>query len=274
MRFENMPFIRVFCKMCSDGWLRGYHERNGGNASVRLTAAELAGIEGLDRGGAWHKLAEPIPQMAGAYVFATASGKYLRNVADDVAGNCGLVEIAATGDAWRAVWGFADGAQPTSELPAHLMAHAIRMEATEGKSRVLYHAHPSSVIALTAIEQPDACSLTRLLWQVHTESVVAFPGGVGVCPWMVPGSQELARATAEQLEKFDACIWQLHGVFASGATCDEAFGLVHAIDKAAEVALAVRTAAKVGEAPQRITDAQLREVARAYSLPIREEFLD
>lgn len=273
---EQLGFVRGFGRMCQDGWNLGYHERNGGNASYRLTADDVRTAQSFfyDIPSSWVPLDVTVSEMAGEYLLVTGSGKFLRNVKDDPVANAGIVEIDAAGSSWRIVWGLKDDGRPTSEMAAHVAAHGARKLATNGRARVLYHAHPSAVIALTSLVPADARTLTRLLWSSVTESVIAFPGGVGALPWKVPGSSELARMTAQVLRDYEACIWQLHGVFASGCDFDEAFGLVHAIDKAADVYLRAR-AAQGGNAnlPFSIGDGDLRATAQAYHLPINEEFL-
>ncbi len=273
---EQLGFVRGFCHMCQDGWELGYHERNGGNASYRLTDADLNAARSFfyDEPSAWEMLDTPRPEMAREFLLITKSGAFLRNVKGNPAANAGIVEISYSGDAWRLVWGLKEGGRPTSELGAHIAAQGVRKLATGDTSRVLYHAHPNALVALTALVPADARTLTRLLWSSLTESVIAIPGGVGVLPWMVPGSPELARATAEVMRDFEACVWQLHGVFSSGASFDDAFGLVHAIDKAADVYLRARAAQ--GGAPNlpfSIDDAGLRATAQAYNLLLNTSFL-
>ncbi len=273
---EQLGFVRGFCRMCQDGWELGYHERNGGNASYRLTPADLNSARSFfyDAPSSWVALGVTVPDMAGEHLLVTGSGKFLRNVKDDPVANSGIVEISPSGDAWRIVWGLKDGARPTSEIGAHVATHGVRKQVTGGAARVLYHAHPNALIALTALLPADARTLSRLLWSCVTESVIAFPGGVGMLPWKVPGSSDLASATAEVMREFDACVWQLHGVFASGAGFDEAFGLVNAIDKAADVYLRARAAQGGGaNLPFAISDGDLRATARAYDLPLNEAFL-
>ena len=176
------------------------------------------------------------------------------------------------------VWGLANGARPTSEMPSHVACHAVRAAAVAGRGgggvRVLYHAHATSVVALTSIVPCDARLLTRLLWKSFSESLIAIPGGVGAVPWMPPGSVELADATAQALGEYEACIWQLHGVFASGATCDAAFGLVAAVDKAADAYLRARAACGGAEPANLIPDEGLAAMAAAYNLPVNTAFLE
>lgn len=273
---EQLAFVRGLCRMCDDGWHQGYHERNGGNASYRLTTTDVNNARSFfyDTPSSWVEFGGCAPEMAMDYLLVTAAGSHMRNVSTDPVTNTGIVEINPAGTAWRVVWGFRGDRRPTSEIGAHIFAQAVRKKATRGASRVLYHAHPTSLVALTSLVPPDAKTLTRILWQSLTESVIAFPSGVGYIGWEVPGSPQLATKTSAQLEKYDACVWQLHGVFASGNDFDETFGLVNAIDKAADVYLRAR-AAQGGNPniPFALTDADLRATAAAYALPINGEFL-
>ena len=273
---SQLGFARAFIRLCDDGWHAGYHECNGGNASYRLSEADLDQARPFfdEAYRDWVPLESAMPEMGGVFLLVTGSGKFLRNVILDPAANCGIVEVSPAGDAWRCVWGLAGGARPTSELPSHIAAHAVRIAATEGRSRVLYHAHPTSVAALTSIIEPDARTVTRILWKAFSEAIIAIPDGIGVVPWMRPGSQSLADATAAELADHAACIWQLHGVFASGVTCDAAFGLVNAVDKAADAYLRARSASGGAEPLYGIPDEGLRATAQAYGLPLCEAFLD
>ena len=41
MKILDSKFVRGFIKMANDGYLQGWHERNGGNLSYRLTRWKL-----------------------------------------------------------------------------------------------------------------------------------------------------------------------------------------------------------------------------------------
>ena len=45
-----------------------------------------------------------------------------------------------------------------------------------------------------------AIFFTRKLWEGSTECLVVFPDGVGILPWMVPGTDEIGQATAETMQ--------------------------------------------------------------------------
>ena len=213
--------------------------------------------------------------LRGAFFTTTGSGRYMRNVPLDPAHNVGIVEINDAGDAWRIVWGLKDGGKPTSEFPTHFMNHSVRMTATNDACRVIYHAHPGNVIALTFVMPLDARTITRALWKAMTECIVVFPKGVGVVPWMVPGGAEIAEATSELMKTYDAAIWAQHGLFCSGPDFDTTFGLMHTIEKAAAIYAEARMLNGGSDDFQNtITDEGLRAIARDFKLDINESFLD
>ena len=154
------------------------------------------------------------------------------------------------------------------------MNHSIRKRVTNGENRVIYHAHTPNVIALTYVLPLKSEIFTRMLWKSATECCVVFPGGVGVVPWMVPGGADIARATCVMMEKYEAAIWAFHGLFVSGPDFDIAFGLMHTIEKAAEIA-AIALAANGGKKPnQVIEDDQLRQIGKEFGVTLNEDVLN
>lgn len=257
--------IDDFIRMCSDGWAQGWHERNGGNLTYRMSAKDI-NFDIAPR--EWNTIGVRVENLAGEYFITTGSGKYFRNVELNPAENIGIVEINGDGTAWRIVWGLENGARPTSEFPSHLMNHAVRKEFG---NRVIYHAHTPNVIALTYILPLTDRDFTCVLWQSATECPVVFPRGVGVVPWMVPGGSAIAMATSEKMKTYSAAIWAHHGTFASGADFDETFGLMHTIEKAAEIYVKVLSTGL--PIRQTITDDNLRAIADEFGVELNGEFL-
>lgn len=210
--------------------------------------------------------------LKGEFFIATGSGKYFRNVSLSPQDNICIVEINEAGDSYRIVWGLVHGGRPTSEFPSHFMNHSVRKTATNGENRVIYHAHPANIIALTYVLPLTAKDVTRALWQSATECPVVFPGGVGVVPWMVPGGADIAMATSELMKKYDAAVWAHHGLFCSGPDFEITFGLMHTIEKAAEIYVKVLSCGK--GIRQTITDDNLRAIAKEFGVTLNEEFLD
>lgn len=272
----EVKVIKGYIRMCQEGVEQGWHERNGGNLTYRMRPEEVEECCSYfkQEPGAWVSMGVSAENLKNEYFISTGSGKYLKNVMLEPQNNICIVEINDAGDSYRIVWGLEDGGKPTSELPTHLMNHSVRKRVTNGENRVIYHAHPPYVIALTYILPLKAEVFTRLLWKSATECCVVFPGGVGVVPWMVPGGTEIAEATCVQMETYDAAVWAFHGLFVSGPDFDTAFGLMHTIEKAAQIASVALSAAQDGHYRQVITDDNLRDIAKAFGVTLNEDALN
>ena len=275
MGMLDISIVKKYIRMADDGWHQGWHERNGGNLTYRLTDAEVAEITPfLDaEPRPWVAMGVTGENLAGSYFLSTGSGKFFRNVITDPEDSICVVEINDKGDSYRIRWGLVNGGKPTSEFPSHYMNHCVRAKATNGEHRVIYHAHPANIIAMTFVLPLTDRDFSRALWKSATECPVVFPGGVGVVPWMVPGGADIALATCKKMEEFDAAVWAHHGLFASGPDFDITFGLMHTIEKAAEIHNLVM-ATSGGNVRQTITDDNLRAIARDFGVTINEEFLD
>lgn len=269
----KVPCVEGFMRLCADGWLQGWHERNGGNLTYRMTEEDVIACKPYFKTpGEWVNMGVTGANQAGEYFITTGSGKYFRNVELNPLESIGIVEINDKGDSWRIVWGLENGAKPTSEFPSHFMNHSVRKEATNGANRIIYHMHATNVIALTYVLPLTDRDFSRALWQSATECPVVFPEGVGVVQWMVPGGAEIAVATSELMKKYQAAIWAHHGLFVSGPDYDTAFGLAHTIEKSAEIYWKVLATGK--PILQTITDDQLRAIGHDFGVALNEEFLD
>ena len=104
---EQQPFMKAFVRLCTDGWDQGWHERNGGNLTYRLTDEQVGACRPFfyDNPSSWVSMGVQADNLRGAFFATTGSGRYMRNVQLDPAANVGIVEINDAGDAWRIVWG-------------------------------------------------------------------------------------------------------------------------------------------------------------------------
>ena len=272
MEVLQAKFVRQFVEMANDGYTHGYHERNGGNLSYWILPEELEQVRAhLFPSRPWMDIGTEVPELAGEYFLVSGTGCFFRHIKDDTVNTCGIIEVDLTGEKFRILWGFESGGRPTSELPAHLMNHAVKKGITNGKNRVIYHSHPVNLIALTFLLPLNDSAFTKELWQMMTECPVIFPDGIGVLPWMVPGQKEIAVATSKKMKDYNAVVWAHHGIFVSGTTVDEAFGLCHTIEKSAEIAVKVRSVSH--SKLQTITRPMLRELAAAFKIKLAELFM-
>lgn len=268
----GIDVMESFIRMCNDGWLQGWHERNGGNLTYRMRDFEVHQCRPYFRqDNGWVDMGVQAENLAGEHFIATGSGVFFRNVAQAPHENICIVEINATGTAWRIVWGLERGGNPTSEFPSHFMNHSVRCKATNGKSRIIYHAHVPNLIAMTYILPLTSRDFTRALWQSATECPVVFPQGVGVVEWMVPGGASIAEASGKLMAQYDAIVWAHHGLFCAGNDFDTTFGLMHTIEKAADIYLKVLSTGQ--PVRQTITDDDLRAIAKDFGVVLNEDFL-
>ena len=271
MRVLDAEFVKNFIRTANDGWEQGWHERNGGNLSYRIRLEEVEAVKEDFEPKEWQPIGTTVPKLAKEYFIVTGSGKYFRNVIIKPEDSICIIELDEKGENYRIVWGLVNGGRPTSELPTHLMNHEVKMIATGGKHRVIYHAHPTNIIALTFVLPLEDKVFTRELWEMATECPVVFPEGVGVVPWMVPGGRDIAVATSELMKKYNLAIWAHHGMFASGEDFDLTFGLMHTAENSAEIL--VKMLSMQPNKRQTITPDNFRDLAKDFNVTLPEEFL-
>ncbi len=262
--------INEFIRITKDAYLKGWHERNGGNLTYRLTTNEISEIEDLFEAKEWIELGVTVENLKNEVFLVTGSGKFFRCVELSPEENIGAIEISSCGSKYRVLWGLVNGAKPTSELPSHLMNHNVKFATTNGSHRVILHSHTTNVIALTFVLPLNDEIFTRELWEMATECPVVFPAGVGIVPWMVPGGNEIAIATSELMKKYDVAIWAHHGTFCSGETLDLTFGLMDTVEKAAEILVKVLS---MGGKKQTIIAEEFKVLGEAFKVILNPECL-
>jgi len=115
-------------------------------------------------------------------------------------------------------------------------------------------------------------AFSQVLWQSATACPVVFPDWVGVVEWMVPGGRDIAIATSKLMEHYDVAVWAHHGLFCSGPDFDITFGLMHTVEKSADIYVRVLSCGQ--GVRQTITSDNLRAIAREFGVVLREELLD
>ena len=259
----SAPFVKEMQSVCSNMY------RHGGNISYMLDETEVA--EYLDI----NKVIRTIPigfnasELIGKIFIVTGTGKYFKNVEYDLETNLGIIRIAEDGTTAELLWGYRDGGRFTSELPAHLMSHIVRLK-HDPNNRVIMHTHPTYTLAMTHIHELDDKKFTHTIWEMCTECIVVFPDGIGVLPWMVCGNNEIGEATAKKMEEFRLVVWALHGIYGAGKNIDEAFGLIETVEKAAKLYMLIAQMPHINT----ILDTELKAVAESFGLNYRKDFLN
>ena len=263
------PFITEISDMTSNMYRLGWDERNGGNISWLLEESELSDYLDLNSVIRNIPIQFDASELAGKIFLVTGTGKYFKNVAKNPAENLGIVRVAKNGKELELLWGFEGNAAPTSEFPTHLMNHAARLKADPGH-RVVMHCHPVNTIAMTFVHSADEKEFTKTLWGMCTECIIVFPDGVGIVPWMIAGNNSIGEATAEKIRDRRLVIWSQHGIFGTGHSLDEAFGLIETVEKAAEIYMKIAHL----EIKNCIPKEQLGELAASFHVVPREGYLD
>lgn len=206
-------FVQGMIKATSDMWLKSWDERNGGNVSLCLTPEDVAPYRAeFNPQPRSETLSAPVPALAGSYFLVTGSGKFFRNVQFSPADSLTLLQLNEEGTGYRILWGLIAGGGGIAYLRAgHAPSVPRCAQAGYGRRRSGHHALPR--------HQPyrlelDTARFTRELWEGSTECLVVFPDGVGIIPWMFPGTDGIGAATSEKMHAHSLVLWPFHGIFA------------------------------------------------------------
>ena len=266
----NTKLRNDFIKICTDGFNQGWHERNGGNLSYRMKESEVEQIRDLFQDNEWIDIGASVPGLANEYFMVTGSGKYMRNVGLDFEDNVAVIKLNEDGTKYKIVYGLVNGGKPTSELPSHLMNLEV-LKQRDSELRVVYHAHPANTVALTFVLPLNDEVFTREIWEMETECPVVFPKGIGIVEWMVPGGREIGIKTSEIMKEKDVAIWAHHGMFVTGHDFDEAFGLMHTVEKAAEILVKVMSMSD--RKLNTISPADFKALEKPFKIKLDDKYL-
>ncbi len=261
------PFFMELRKICDLMYKKGWNERNGGNISYILKEEEIKDFIDLDNTSRKYDLESPIPSLGGMYFLITGTGSYFKNVMEFPEENVGIIRISDDGKSYYIIWGLPNS-RPTSETSAHLMCHAARLK-SDPSHRAIIHNHATNVEAMTFTVDLTDRDFSRVLWKMQTESIIVFPEGVGVLPWMVCGSDLIGKATAKKMEEYRIVIWAHHGILGAGKSLEETFGLIETVEKAAEIYMKIAGL----EIKQTITDEELKILADIFKVNYNKKFL-
>jgi rhamnulose-1-phosphate aldolase len=243
-------------------WERGWAERNAGNLSVDIT--EELNDSGEWQGGQEIPLDSAYPSLAERGFLVTGTGHRFRDCAIEVEKNTCLLRLNEAGDGFQILSGGSNrpGFRPTSEFPSHLRIHEL-LRRKEHPEKFVLHTHPTELVALS--HHPDYQAeevFNKALWTIHPEVKVFLPDGVGLVPYMLPGTEKLADATVEALERgHSVALWKMHGCVAVSDDVMDAFDRIDALNKAAKMLLLVLA---TGKKPVGLTQADLDELVEAW----------
>jgi rhamnulose-1-phosphate aldolase len=243
-------------------WERGWAVKNGGNISVDITGELEISTSTLNQ-GPYKSLERTFPKLSHVILLITGAGTRMRDVASQPFNNVCIIRISADGTGYSMITDDAFNSQllPTSELLTHLAVHQV-LKKEGGTQKAVLHTHPDELIALTLIPGfSDESRLNKILFSVQPEAVIANPNGVGLIPFILPGTEQLAEKTVASFLHHSIVLWGKHGCIAAGNNVQDAFDLIDVMNKSAQLFFLCREA---GYTPQGLTEQQVEELKKKF----------
>ncbi len=243
-------------------WQKGWAERNGGNITVNITEYIDDEIRQMPAISEVKPIGTTLPNLKGCYFYCKGTNMRMRDLARWPMENGSIIRILD--DCAHYVIIADNPVRPTSELPSHLSVHNYLIgKGSPYKASV--HTHPIELIALTHCKKYlEKDVATRMLWSMIPETKAFCPRGLGIIPYKLPSSVELADATIKELEDYDVVMWEKHGVFAVDCDVMAAFDQIDVLNKSALIYIAARN---MGFEPDGMSDEQMKEMSVAFNLP-------
>lgn len=207
-----------------------------------------------------------VPELAGATVIVTGSGRRLREIEEFPGGNLACVLIGENGKRGEM---FTVPDPPfkrvTSEFNSHLAIHHDRMKSGAVAFQAILHAQPVNLTYLSHIPvYQDEAYFNRHLFRWQPETILSIPQGIGVLPFIVNGSDEQMTASVRSMREHPVVVWARHGVVARS---DDS--VLHALDliEYAEAAARYETLnLSTGEKADGLSPGQIRQICEAWGV--------
>ncbi len=244
-------------------WQKGWAERNGGNITVNVTEHVDDAIRKMPAISEPKAIGTVLPHLKGCYFYCKGTNRRMRDLARWPMQNGSVIRILDDCAHYEIIAD--DPVAPTSELPSHLAVHNYLI-AKGSNYKASVHTHPIRLVAMSHNEEflkKDV--LTKLLWSMIPETKAFCPRGLGIVPYMLPSSKDLADATIKAIDdNYDVVMWEKHGVFSVGPDVMEAFDMIDVLEKSAEI---YQDARSMGFMPDGMSDAQMTEISTIFTLP-------
>ena len=243
-------------------WQKGWAERNGGNITINITDLVDDEIRKMPAIGPVTPIGTTLPPNKGFYFFCKGTNNRLRDLARWPMENGSVIRILDDCASYEII---ADNlVKPTSELPAHLSMHNLLIGRGSNYKASL-HTHPIELVAMSHTPKfLEKDVLTNLLWSMIPETKAFCPRGLGIIPYKMPSSVELAEATIKELDDYDVVMWEKHGVCAVGEDIMDAFDQVDVLSKSAQIYINAKC---MGFEPDGMTPEQMKELSVTFNLP-------
>jgi rhamnulose-1-phosphate aldolase len=204
-------------------------------------------------------LSQPVPELAGATIIVSGSGRRLREIGDQPTANvaCLVVEEGGmTAKQYTIENCYFD--KVTSEFNSHLAVHYDRVLSTSTNFHAVVHAQPPYLTYLSHIRKyQDLQYLNSHLLRWQPETIVSLPEGIGFAPFKIPGSKDLVETNAVLFRVHKVVLWAKHGVMsASDISVKRATDRIEYAETGARYEYLNLVAGEIGEglSPEEIRD--------------------
>jgi rhamnulose-1-phosphate aldolase len=138
----ELSFMKKALKLFKKADEKGWHERNGGNLTYRLSDDDIHASTPYFNDNRNFSLDVEVGDLAGGYFLTTNTGSFIGNINEDPYSTLSITKIDDNGKGYTIIFG--DGIhKPTSEFSSHLLAH---LKKSIFGYRVIYHSHPEHII--------------------------------------------------------------------------------------------------------------------------------
>ena len=243
-------------------WEKGWAERNGGNIVVNITEHVDDEIKAMAPITEPTPIGVELPKLKGTYFYCKGTNRRMRDLSRRPMENGSIIRVL---DDCKHYVIIADNpVKPTSELPSHLMVHNHLLE--KGSTfKASVHTHPIDLVAMSHCKKfLEKDVATNLLWSMIPETKAFCPKGLGIAPYALPSSLDLAEATMSLLDEYDVVMWEKHGVFAIDEDVMAAFDQIDVLNKSV---LIYKSAKSMGFEPDGMSAEQMKEMTVAFNLP-------
>ena len=155
-----------------------------------------------------------VPELAGMMLVVSGSGCRLREIADSPLANLACVLVEPGGKLGKMFTSpQRHFKRVTSEFNSHLAVHADQMRSGETPLHTVLHGQPVHITHLSHLkEYQDEKTLNKRLLRWQPETILNMPEGIGILPFLLPGSAQLVVETKLSLREHRIVIWSRHGV--------------------------------------------------------------
>ena len=169
----------------------------------------------------------PAPDLAGACLIVTGSGRRLREIADAPEANLACIAVLDGGT--QGMMFTSPDAQfrrITSEFNSHLAIHQDQMRLRPVQLHAVVHAQPRYITFLSHLPKyQDKKYIDTHLLRWEAETIINLPEGLGLLPFLLPGSRQLMIETMLSMREHQVVVWSQHGII---VRADES--ILHALD--------------------------------------------